>query len=212
MKKLIFIIAIISFILWITCQQNNKQGNGHNVTQQKEHAKEEMSFEDSLIKRGLVITKKVQTNLSFALSKAIDAGGISQAIQYCSINALSITDSIAKTENIKIKRVTHKARNPYNKADEQEMKIMQEYITAISEGKEIVPTIRDENNYYTFYNPIIINNQLCINCHGNPGTDITSKDFIIINLAYPEDKATGFKMGDIRGMWRIDFSENEPII
>ena len=57
MKKLIFIIAIISFILWITCQQNNKQGNGHNVTQQKEHAKEEMSFEDSLIKRGLVITK-----------------------------------------------------------------------------------------------------------------------------------------------------------
>jgi hypothetical protein len=31
----------------------------------------------------------------------------------------------------------------------------------------------------------------------------------VIRRLYPEDQATGFSLGDLRGMWRIDFKKND---
>jgi len=45
----------------------------------------------------------------------------------------------------------------------------------------------------------------CLGCHGTEGGDINAKTLKIIKQKYPEDKATGYKEGDLRGWWKITF-------
>ncbi|MBV5321708.1 MAG: DUF3365 domain-containing protein, partial [Sulfuricurvum sp.] len=57
-------------------------------------------------------------------------------------------------------------------------------------------------NTIMFYKPIVINNEACLKCHGNVEGDLAKA----ITAAYPEDKATGYKMGDLRGMIAIEIA------
>ena len=56
----------------------------------------------------------------------------------------------------------------------------------------------------TFFAPIVLNNELCLKCHGEPGRDIAPENAAVIQRLYPQDEATGFKLGQLRGAWRID--------
>ena len=54
----------------------------------------------------------------------------------------------------------------------------------------------DKVSYVKVYKPLMINKKVCLKCHG----DITNEKLKnTIAKKYPEDKATGYKMGDIRG-------------
>jgi hypothetical protein len=55
-----------------------------------------------------------------------------------------------------------------------------------------------------FYAPIIVQKK-CLTCHGEVGVDVTKKSDSIIESYYPKDLATGFKEGDLRGIWSITF-------
>ena len=55
------------------------------------------------------------------------------------------------------------------------------------------------------YGGFLVSNALCLRCHGEPGPDISAEDLALIQRLYPQDKATGFKLGQLRGAWRIDF-------
>jgi hypothetical protein len=62
------------------------------------------------------------------------------------------------------------------------------------------------NGRATFYSPIVITNPLCLQCHGIPGTDLAPSTVALLQQLYPRDEATGFKLGDLRGLWRVDFA------
>ena len=64
----------------------------------------------------------------------------------------------------------------------------------------------DERSTVAFYAPIKVQD-LCLNCHGQPGTDIKAADYDLIKKLYPEDEAVGYKSGDLRGMWSIRFEK-----
>src|SRR5690606_1450056 len=51
--------------------------------------------------------------------------------------------------------------------------------------------------------PIRISNGACLNCHGEPGKQIQPADHELIQSLYPEDRATGYQLNDLRGMWSL---------
>ena len=57
----------------------------------------------------------------------------------------------------------------------------------------------------SFFAPIILSNELCLKCHGEPGKDIAPEHAALIDELYTEDQAKGFKLGQLRGAWRVDF-------
>jgi len=46
-----------------------------------------------------------------------------------------------------------------------------------------------------------------LQCHGQIGKDIHDDVYKVIKEKYPQDKATGFKVGELRGIWDIKFLE-----
>jgi len=156
-------------------------------------------------------TGKRITSFSFkALSKevidAINAGGVQHAVDFCHLNANPLIDSLSKAYNAKIQRISDQPRNPQNQPDALDLAIIDAYKKQITAGQELQAHLENTGSEIIFYSPIIILNPLCLNCHGEPGSTAEQVNIDFIKTKYPEDKAVGYKLGDLRGVWKIVLS------
>jgi hypothetical protein len=124
----------------------------------------------------------------------------------CSEKAPQIAKEVAAHHGVTLCRATHKPRNPKNAADEVEKAALEAFGAALA--KKEAPKaqiITNADGSRTFLAPIVLGNPLCLQCHGTPNQDIAPETLAAIQKLYPDDKATGFKLGDLRGLWRITF-------
>jgi len=162
--------------------------------------------EQVLRERGKAIVKQAGALLSSNLLGAIQARGITNALAYCSVQALPLTDSVGSNTQVTLRRVSHKARNPQDRADPFELEVLRRFQSELKPQQPPGPFLTSNRaDTVTFFSPILINDALCLNCHGQPGTDIVPENLAFIRSLYPQDGATGFKLGDLRGAWRVDF-------
>ncbi|SHE88987.1 Protein of unknown function [Fodinibius roseus] len=159
----------------------------------------------AVVSAGQEISGAAFQTLSRNLQQAVKEGGVKNALEFCNVRAMPLTDSLAAHYGIKLRRASHQPRNPVNRADSLEMETIKEYIRKIEQGGELKPVTYARGNTITYHAPIRIPGQLCLNCHGSPGTDIAQSDLKTIQELYPEDEATGFEMGELRGIWSIQF-------
>ena len=208
-------IIFFSFIIGCSNQKSEKKSDPENVISTSANLQDgtynyvilDDSLKEELIERGSKIAKLTASSLQKALKNAIREDGLEYAIEICNIYALDITDSISESESVLIKRLAKKYRNPVNETDSAESELFKSYILEWLGGRQLNPKIIPDNNGHpVYYSPIYVG-KLCLNCHGEPGTNIDSKLAKSINELYPEDKATNFKQGQLRGMWSISFTE-----
>ncbi|MCW5555466.1 MAG: DUF3365 domain-containing protein [Verrucomicrobiae bacterium] len=157
------------------------------------------------LQQGQVIVAETFSLLSSNLQSAIRSGGVSNALPFCSVAALPLTTRLAGKHGVAIRRLTHKPRNPVNRADGVESTILDHFRTSGVETNPPAPVVTNLNAAtLSYFAPIVLNNELCLKCHGEPGVDIAPEDLAIIQRLYPQDRATGFRLGDFRGAWRVD--------
>ncbi|MEQ1851856.1 MAG: DUF3365 domain-containing protein [Chthoniobacteraceae bacterium] len=155
---------------------------------------------------GKRLTAEAFALLSKNLAEAIAKGGAPGAIGFCSEKALPLTASVGADSGATLRRVSHKARNPKNKADATEVEVLNAFREALKAGKPPQPQMRKQaDRSESFFAPIVLVNPLCLKCHGAPGTDIDADTTAALRKRYPQDEATGFTLGELRGMWRVDF-------
>ncbi|NNF33756.1 MAG: DUF3365 domain-containing protein [Saprospiraceae bacterium] len=159
-----------------------------------------------LIFKGKEIAMNAQAFLGKNLMAAIQSGGTEYAISFCSERAIELTDSVAQVSNAGIRRVSDKNRNPMNKASGSELQYIQDAKKALAASEVINPQLEViENKTYGYYP--ILTNDLCIQCHGNKSTDITESTLAELNRLYPEDKATGYGVNELRGIWVVELDK-----
>ncbi|MBX3744629.1 MAG: DUF3365 domain-containing protein [Verrucomicrobiae bacterium] len=173
----------------------------------------EVSAEEraDVLARGRAIAGETFEVLRGNLQTAIQAGGIRNALPFCSMAASPLTAGMATKHGVTLRRVTHKTRNPAGAATPAELAILETFRQALR-GPGITPTnppppmvTNFDARTLSFFAPIVMAHELCLKCHGEPGRDILPEDYDIILRLYPQDRATGFEMGQLRGAWRIDF-------
>ena len=202
-----FFLFLIPFIIFISgCNSQSNQEQSKQSSSTSESSEDVSDF----LKRGTGIKDIFQKTLFEHLSKAIADSGVSYALNYCNLHALPLTDSIANLHNVRLQRVSHKPRNQKNSASAEEMLLIESYSAQNEKGEQLQPVVKPVNNSFVYYAPIKIISPLCLNCHGIPEKDIAPENFILINMLYPQDKATGFKMNDLRGLWKISF-QKQPL-
>ena len=84
------------------------------------------------------------------------------------------------------------------------------HITAFKElvktGYEIDPIVEEINGEVNFYYPITTNT-MCLQCHGTPNEQVTSETLSALKALYPSDKALGYDVNEVRGIWSIVFDK-----
>ncbi len=48
---------------------------------------------------------------------------------------------------------------------------------------------------------------MCLQCHGQPKTDISGLNFKTIKNLYLNDKVIGYSENEVRGIWHVTFDE-----
>lgn len=159
------------------------------------------------------ITTTAQNNLVSNLKKAIEEGGFAHAISFCKENANSITSSGIPSEDIILKRVSTRNRNPNNFPDSDETLILDAYAYNVENGLESSPNIQKiENGEVLLYTKaIIFPGGICLNCHGDPNSEIQEEAKKVIEEQYPQDQATKYKAGELRGMWSLKIPKKDVV-
>lgn len=161
---------------------------------------------------GAEIAISSQQALGSKLKEALSEGGVPGALEYCNVSAYPLVDSLEKKFGASIKRASLRTRNPKDAPNSMERQILEAYEYNVEQGidlEENVQRLGDTAILYT--KPIVLNNGICLNCHGDPETEIGTENYDLILGLYPEDNATGHKMGDLRGMWSITLSKREVV-
>jgi hypothetical protein len=146
--------------------------------------------------------------LSSTLQKQIGVNGFDSAVGYCYLQAANLT-AVHSDEVKSVKRATLKPRNPGNRADKFEEVQIRYFQKMIDSNQTLKSKLVAENTGKVhFFKPIILQ-PLCLGCHGDPTKEINEKTLTAIQKNYPQDEATGYATGDLRGVWHLTFEPFE---
>lgn len=170
--------------------------------------KREESIKQEYIQKGREIAQLTQTELLINVSNAIKKGGPGYAIDYCNLHALSLKDSLSRLNNCQIRRIALKYRNPVDMPrTEKEKEQLDQYLLDYQKGESLGPEAYLFKDRIEYYQPILIAMEACLKCHGDPGKQIAEETLQKIQAHYPDDLATGYKLNDFRGAWKITFAK-----
>lgn len=159
--------------------------------------------------KGDSIAQKTFDTLSYTLKEKIATGGFENAVEFCQLKAIDLTQ-IFSDDLTSIRRTSTKARNSNNIPDDLEKSQILHFQALIDSGTTLKSKLVVEHTGIVhFFKPIIIQ-PLCLNCHGDPNKDISPATLAMLNKKYPDDEATGYANGDLRGVWHITFEPFAP--
>lgn len=183
--------------------KGNGMGKGRGMQQQKAN----INFDGlSFGERGVKYALSTKAVLGKNLMRKIQNEGTLKALTFCNEKAYTLTDSMSVVHNAKINRVSDKPRNLRNLASPKEKEYIAVYKNEILNNKEPAPIVEYFGNSVTVYYPIKTNNR-CLQCHGKPTSQIKTTTLAAINTLYPNDKAVGYDINQVRGIWRVSFKK-----
>lgn len=157
---------------------------------------------------GRSIANQTKAELGKNLMAAVKKDGPAKAVDFCSTRAIPLTDSMSVLLNAKVKRVSDKARNPKNQANDVELAFIEELKAAIAKGEKVSPKVTEVNGKMLGYYPIETND-MCLKCHGTPNKTINPATLKAIKNKYPNDKATGYNSNEIRGIFVVEMTKKD---
>lgn len=135
------------------------------------------------------------TALSGRLMEVMQTEGAVAAISVCSQEAGSISESVGKEYGVQIGRTSFKLRNPANAARDWVQPFVDNRVDTAQQVQ------LDNGNLGALF-PIPLNVK-CLMCHGGPD-DMLDEVKPELAKRYPQDQATGFKQGDLRGWFWVE--------
>ena len=190
MKIINFSFVLIVFgVFLFSCNQNSSKIDSETY----------LEFQN----KGANISNISQVTLLSNVGKAIQKGGPEYAVEFCNLEVSSIIDSLNIANNCVISRVSTKNRNLENGLSNKTEK----ELWTLFQNNLAVDTLIQSKGKLIYYKPIKIGLPACLKCHGKPESEINSATSEKLQKLYPNDLATGYKLKDFRGLWKIEFEK-----
>lgn len=142
---------------------------------------------------------ELQKTLGGRLKQALDQGP-EAAIQVCSKEAQQLTRQIGERNQLEIGRSSHRLRNPANEGPSWLAGYLAD--NAGRKAASVEPAVYDLGDRIGVARAIGMQ-PLCTICHG-PAEAIDENVKRQLAQAYPHDRATGFQVGDLRGVFWVE--------
>ncbi|MDH3283214.1 MAG: DUF3365 domain-containing protein [Acidobacteriota bacterium] len=139
------------------------------------------------------------------LTDALHDEGAVPALTVCSEVAQELTSEIGEEHGLAIRRTSLRTRNPLNAPDPYERRWLEQEEARFGANPELHPTpttviVETPSGGWElrYVRPLFLA-ELCVQCHGAPERLAEGIPEALARL-YPEDRATGFAPGDLRGV------------
>ena len=143
--------------------------------------------------------------LKSELISAMQEGGPLNAIEVCNTRAVAIREQVSGDQGLLLSRVSLRNRNPDNSPLAWQQPVLESFNQGRQAGgnpdeldwSEIV--VIDGRRQFR-YMKAIPTGGLCLQCHGQHIAPDVSE---VLTALYPDDKATGYSEGEIRGAFVV---------
>ncbi len=161
---------------------------------------------DERAQQSRVVVKAFMGELKHELKSALKMGGAEAGIEVCKQLAPSLAEAQSKKTGWRVGRTSLKPRNPDNAPDVWETKVLKNFEArkAAGEDPEKIEfyefTHLQGKPVFRYMKAIPTAEKPCLVCHGESiKANIRAK----LDELYPQDKARGYRAGDIRGAFSI---------
>jgi len=151
--------------------------------------------------RGAEILQPFKQQLQRALREGL-ARGPAEAIAACRTKAPEIAAALSEG-GIRVGRASHRLRNPANAPPEWVEPLLDAYRDDPSARAGRAVALDGRRRGYV--EPIFAQ-ALCLTCHGESLSESISSR---LSELYPEDRAVGYQIGDLRGVFWVEFPASE---
>jgi cytochrome c553 len=154
---------------------------------------------------GKNIIKAFVGDLKGELKKGMEQGGAVNAIKVCHTVAPQLSEAHSQMSGWRVARTSLKLRNADNAPDTWEKAVLKEFESRKAAGEDPMKLVKaevvEQNGRQVFrMMKAIPTAEVCTKCHG---VDIAEPVAAKLDELYPEDKARGFKAGDLRGAFTL---------
>lgn len=193
MKKKTGLTLIISSILVGYSALSAADSHGGAATQDEQLKQYSAEAKKAIMAFGKTLKGELQTGMK--------AGGPINAIQVCNVRAPEITARSSADSGYNISRTSLKNRNPENAPNEWQTVVLEDFESRKAAGEAVdqlayVEIVETGDGKEFRMMKAIPTGGVCLSCHGS---NLDPKVGAKLLELYPEDKATGFSQGDIRG-------------
>jgi len=139
------------------------------------------------------------------LMAAMQSGGPVAAIEVCKTRAPAIAETVSLEQDVEVYRVSLQNRNPENAPNDWQRAVLLQFEERKAAGEDPATlawsdTVTTSGGDEFRFMKAIPTASLCLNCHGQTLAPAVADK---IAELYPEDQATGYREGDIRGAFVV---------
>ncbi|MDX1649616.1 MAG: DUF3365 domain-containing protein [Myxococcota bacterium] len=159
--------------------------------------------EERARERGAEVVASFEQAMRAALQQALARGPV-EAIAVCRERAPEIARRLSR-EGVRVGRTSHRLRNPANAPPAWVEPLLASYVAEPQQEPQVVPLDAGGHGYVQ----PIFTAPPCLTCHGASVPPPVAER---IRALYPEDRATGFGAGELRGLFWVELPEpaDEP--
>ena len=164
------------------------------------------STDDPMTEDAKELITEFAGQLQSELKAAIQTGGPVQAISVCKDRAPAIAAELSESSGWEVGRVSLKMRNTtLGTPDAWETQVLESFETRLADGQPVdtltqAEVVEDDGGRSFRFMKAIPTQELCLACHGETIGEPVLK---ALDEHYPNDRARGFKVGDIRGAFTL---------
>lgn len=158
-----------------------------------------------MVRHADLIIVTVQSALLSELHRQLESVGPAEALDACHLAAIPVTQRAARYDGVSVGRTSTRLRNPNNAPPVWAAPIVERY--ADQPRASVDGFVVDLGDRVGVLRPIR-EQPICASCHG-PEQTLSPGVSMRLAKRYPEDRAVGFREGDIRG-WFWVVVPNKP--
>ncbi len=149
------------------------------------------------------LLKTLKSNLVQEMQKNGPLG----ALEFCSLQATPLTEKVNQSlkPGWSVKRISDRNRNPLNAPDEVDQEALKFFEAKGNPDFIWLDKMDDSKKLASRYYKAIKIEGTCLQCHG---TNVSKQMQKILKQKYPKDKATGYRVGELRGVVRLEIKQN----
>ncbi|WP_405231895.1 Tll0287-like domain-containing protein [Lentisalinibacter salinarum] len=139
--------------------------------------------------------------LKSRLMESMGSEGPVAAIRVCSEEAPEIAREVSADAGLTVSRTSLKTRNPDNAPDARERAVLELWRNKVDAGTPAaaLEPFASDGGAFLWMKPILVEPP-CLMCHGS---DVPEAVADAIAKRYPQDRATGYSAGDLRGAFVV---------
>jgi len=159
------------------------------------------------------IAQQLGAELKGELGRAMTDKGPVAAIGVCKDRAPEIAARLSRQSGAQVSRTALRVRNPANAPDDLQRALLEQFSAELASGKFAGPLeaafeINRGGQVERRYMRAIPMEGLCVTCHGKA---LAPEIAAAIAAQYPDDQATGFEPGQLRGAFSVTWPSSSSL-